>query len=166
MNNCCTRCFAGRDVSSVCCICEQLGRRVIHGTDGCPMFQSMPACRRCFQKGHLTKCCIVGHIGLERPKSLEELIPVTVRRIYGIHTHTPIQWESMDRTSDTEIPAVNCFRILETYVGMKEFIELHNIPVKKKTKESMDECRAAIETWVKGQACRLEFISQPLVAEN
>jgi hypothetical protein len=125
----------------------------------------MPACRRCFQKGHLTKCCIVGHVGLERPCSLEELIPVSVRRIYGIHTHTPITWTCMERATDAEIPLVNCFRIVDTYAGMKEFIELHNIPVKKKTKESTDECRSAIEEWVKRQAFRLEFVS-PIVSDG
>jgi hypothetical protein len=167
----CKRCFAttagsaptGRDAVSICCFCEQLGRRVIHGCDGCPFLQRMEACRRCFQKGHLTKCCIIGRPECERPKSLEELIPYNLRKMYKIHTHTPITWIEMDRTTPDEIPPVNCFQVIDTYVGMKEFIELHNITVKKKTKESLDECRTAIEQWVKSRACRLEFVS-PIVA--
>ena len=157
MDNGCKRCFSGRDESSLCCFCEQLGRRVSHGGDGCPYVTTMSACRRCGQKGHLTKCCIIGRPEFERPKTLEELIPHTIRKLYGIHTHTMISWSDPDRTS--EIPLVNCFQIVDTYTGMKEFIERHNIVVKKKTKESLDECRNAIENWVKSRGCRLEFVS-------
>lgn len=155
----CKRCFAGRDESSICCFCEQLGKRIIHGCDGCPFLASMQACRRCFQVGHLTKCCIVGRPEYERPKTLEELIPHNLRMMYKIHTHTQITWTEMDRTTADEIPPVNCFQVLDTYAGMKEFIDKYNIVVKKKTKESLDECRSAIEQWVKTKACRLEFVS-------
>ena len=159
MSDGCKRCFAGRDESTICCFCEQLGRRVIHGCDGCPYVSRMQACRRCFQVGHLTKCCIIGRPEYERPKTLEELIPHNLRRMYKIQTHTQISWTEMDRTTAEEIPSVNCFHVLDTYVGMKEFIDKYNIVVKKKTKESLDECRAAIEQWVRAKACRLEFVS-------
>jgi hypothetical protein len=118
----------------------------------------MEACQRCFQKGHLTKCCIVGRPEFERPKSLEELIPFSIRQMYKIHTHTPIVWTELDRTHDCEIPAVNCFQVVDTYKGMTEFIDLHNIAVKKKTKPSEDDCRSAIEHWVKARGCRIEFV--------
>lgn len=157
--DCCKRCFAppgSRD--AICCFCEQLGRRVNHGSEGCAFIQGMEACQRCFQKGHLTKCCIVGRPEFERPKTLEELIPYNIRQMYKIQTHTPITWTEMDRTLDCEIPAVNCFQVMDTYTGMKEFIDLHNIPVKKKTKPSEDECRYAIEQWVKARGCRIEFV--------
>lgn len=155
----CKRCFAGRDENSICCICEQLGRRIVHGTDGCPFSASLDACMRCHQSGHLTKCCIIGDPRFERPTTLEECIPYSTRRRFKIHTHTKIVWVDKDRTSDVEIPNVNCFQVLDTYVGMKEFIDKYNIVVKKKTKESLEECRSAIEEWVRKRACRLEFVT-------
>jgi hypothetical protein len=155
----CKRCFApAGSREAICCFCEQLGRRVVHGTEGCAYVSGMDACQRCFQRGHLTKCCIVGRPECERPQTLEELIPISIRHMYKIHTKTPIAWTEMDRTTDSEIPAVNCFQIVDTYAAMKEFIEVHNIIVKKKTKESLDECRSAIEQWVKARACRVEFV--------
>lgn len=154
----CSRCFAGRDESSICCICEQVGRRVIHRCDGCP-FAKMQACLRCYQLGHLTKCCLIGRPEHERPTTLEECIPHTLRRMYNINTHTKISWTNMDRTTENEIQSVNCFKVLDTYAGMKEFIDRYSIVVKKKTKESLDECRSAIELWVRAKACRLEFVS-------
>ncbi len=155
----CKRCFAGRDESSICCFCEQLGRRIIHGCDGCPYVSKMQACRQCHQLGHLTKCCILGHPGYERPPTLESMIPHHLRWKYKITTHTKITWTDTDRINPDEIPLVNCFQVLDTYAGMKEFIDKYNIVVKKKTKESLDECRTAIEHWVRTKACRLEFIS-------
>jgi hypothetical protein len=154
----CKRCFAGRDESSICCICEQIGKKCVHGSDGCP-YSSMELCKRCGGMGHLTKCCIIGRSEYERPKTLEELIPYNLRMMYKINTHTRISWTEMDRTTADEIPPVNCFQVLDTYAGMKEFIDKYNIVVKKKTKESLDECRAAIENWVTAKACRLEFVS-------
>lgn len=114
---------------------------------------------RCHQTGHLTKCCIIGDPRFERPTTLEECIPYSTRRRFKIHTYTKISWADKDRTTDVEIPNVNCFQVLDTYVGMKEFIDKYNIVVKKKTKESLEECRSAIEEWVRKRACRLEFVT-------
>jgi hypothetical protein len=85
----------------------------------------------------------------ERPTSLEELIPADVRSRYGIHTSTPIdyQTERKDDMNDINTVIIPDPYIKGGYEELKTFIEKRKIKVDKVTKESAKKCLEAVYTW-------------------
>jgi hypothetical protein len=76
---------------SFCATCvKYLGQHRDHGGDPCPVAASF-WCSQCGCHGHLPSACDeVTHV--DRPRTLEELIPEDVRARWGITTSTPIIW--------------------------------------------------------------------------
>jgi hypothetical protein len=89
----------------------------------------------------------------ERPTTLEELIPLSDRLRWGIHSHTPLRFDVV--RSDRELGDINMVVIPnpidpEYYKKLGEFMRDHNIKVdaaSKKTKESATDRVKAIKAW-------------------
>ena len=88
--------------------------------------------------------------------SLEELIPLDVRRRYNITTHTAIDWK-MPRSEETahEIAPINEITLPYNYTAYKDFIEKRKIRVEKVTKESLSACHKAVKAWCVANGYRL-----------
>jgi len=88
--------------------------------------------------------------------SLEELIPLDVRRRYNITTHTAIEWKTT-RCEETahEIAPINEITLPYNYSAYKDFIEKRKIRVEKVTKESLSACHKAVKAWCVANGYRL-----------
>jgi hypothetical protein len=58
------------------------------------------------------------------------------------------------------IKFVKCFKVINEYLFMREFINKYNIAIKYKTKPSIENCREAIELWTSSQSCKVEFVDK------
>lgn len=88
MDACCETCF------------KWLGLRLRH-EDGVCIVRAEAYCTTCSCKGHIASECnsLVTHV--ERPRTLEELIPLEVRMRWNIMTSTPIVWRTTEDVSNT-----------------------------------------------------------------
>jgi hypothetical protein len=107
---------------------------------------------------------------LERPRTLEELIPVEVRKRWGITTSTPIALPgppSLERL-ESEIPAFNTIAI-RYYVkespgkmGIDKTIRKYMRGVRLPTKRTLNENRLKLREWAvrNGQKIVFEVIKE------
>lgn len=91
-----------------------------------------------------------------RPVTLEELIPVTVREMWGITTQTRVS-SSRPRNEQTihELNVINEVTIPSDYKELQRFIEQNGIKVEKVTKPSVDSCNKAIVSWAARKGLRV-----------
>lgn len=143
---------------SSCPIClKYTGAVVIHGDSGCDMAASL-LCRRCHHRGHLSSMCNYGAPQWERPTTLEELIPHSVRAMYGITSSTKLTVETPRCTpeAESEIPLVNTITIQDDYTQLNEFVKKHKIVVPNmKTKKAEAAILSAIKDWAIHRGLRI-----------
>jgi len=82
-------------------------------------------CSRCSCMGHIPVECDTPEVSMvDRPATLEELIPEELRERWGIDTRTEIAWGSAKSTSlivkETEIANINSIEIRYSVKGGRE----------------------------------------------
>jgi hypothetical protein len=142
--------------SSFCRLClKYKGKQVNHGDAGCALGEST-LCHRCHHRGHLSVDCTAPHPQWERPKTLEELIPIDIRLRYKINTSTLIHYAG--ERDFAELPDINTIVVPDTFGGLSEFVESHGIEVEKVTKPGKKALLKAVKKW--GVARGYRIISQ------
>jgi hypothetical protein len=149
--------------STSCNLClKYKGKRVCHGIEGCTLGAST-LCRRCFQRGHLSVDCTAPHPQWERPKTLEELIPIDIRLRYKINTHTLIQYGGDRELS--ELPDINTIIVPDSFKELSEFVEQHGIRVEKVTKPGRKALLKAVKAWGVSHGYRIvQEVSVPTIS--
>lgn len=138
-----------------CSICKQLQAiSVEHDSEGCPFAPDI-VCRRCHHRGHLTSACT--EVWHEAPTTLEELIPWSERRRWGITSHTPFS-PSAPRGSEEaleETPDINELRVPDSFKELTGLLDTLGVKVEKKTKPSEESCMKALKAYAVAHGKRL-----------
>ena len=138
-----------------CSICKLLQSiSVEHDSEGCP-FASDLVCRRCHHNGHLTSTCT--EPWYEAPTTLEELIPWSERRRWGITSHTPFSPPVIRGSEESflETPDINELLVPESFKELTGLLETLGIKVEKKTKPSEESCMKALKAYAVAHGKRL-----------
>ena len=138
-----------------CSVCKQLlAISVDHDAEGCS-FAADIVCRRCHHNGHFASACT--QPWHEAPTTLEELIPWSERRRWGITSHTPFS-PAVPRGSEQslqETPDINELRVPDSFKDLTGLLDTLGIKVEKKTKPSEDSCMKALRAYAVAHGKRL-----------
>jgi hypothetical protein len=145
--SCCTTCI------------KYLGQRRDHEGEACPVAASF-WCSQCGCYGHLPSTCDeVNHV--ERPRTLEELIPEDVRARWGITTSTPIIWTKPTLvTQEREIAETNTIEVRyregKQDSKIREVMRTYKIP----TVHKMDGNIQKLREWAVANGKKVRIIQE------
>lgn len=143
----------------------------LHADSHCPL-RTSAWCSRCSCYGHLPSECDTTQICMvDRPQTLEELVPEEVRLRWNIKTVTPIAWSPPLDTSlvtrETEIAASNSLYIIYSSKGgwkngmdsqIRKFMKANGLANSSgHTKHAMNDNIKKLREWAVSQGKKIVF---------
>ena len=127
-------------------------KRIVHEKDECLVSYDI-ICTVCNMRGHFSADCKEKWRHYSRPAFLEDLIPYPLRKRYGIHTLTPIDYGKRKGCSD-EINDINTIIVKLDDDGMLEALYKYDLVLSTNEDENIH----TLTEYAKKNGYKIKFI--------